>query len=194
MDSTNSISIDPVGNVTSSESGTSLGNLSLHSNPESESTSADLEESESQPILLDSDNQAAPNSKSDSNSSQPATQSTASAQAQAQSDHSDSFPTSKAGKLAQDSLSPQIQGLVLYDLTNKPNSNLLFSPHTLKTILDLKLLGIGYERQRLTFTQIRGELSSKVADNVTVPTLELSDGTNIIESWAIAEVSMIEDE
>ena len=85
------------------------------------------------------------------------------------------------------SLTSAVDGLVLFDLTNKPGGTVCFSPHTIKTILDLKLLNVGYERQRLSFVQIRSELADKVAENVTVPTLELSDGTHIIESWAIAE-------
>lgn len=133
-------------------------------------------------------------------SQQPETQTSAEAQAEAQqvqskaaaasaSNSNSSSSTNPTSTLATTSLSSSIEGLVLYDLTTKKGSNQCFSPHTLKTILDLKLLGIGYERQRLTFAQIRGELSRKVANNVTVPCLELSDGTNIIESWNIAEVS-----
>ncbi|KAN0065600.1 hypothetical protein ACQY0O_000723 [Thecaphora frezii] len=85
------------------------------------------------------------------------------------------------------SLTSNSEGLVLFDLTNKPGGTLLFSPHTVKTILDLKLLGVGYERQRLSFVQIRTQLAEKIADNVTVPALELADGSHIMESWAIAE-------
>lgn len=85
------------------------------------------------------------------------------------------------------SLTTGIEGLVLFDLTNKPNGHVSFSPHTIKTILDLKLLNIGYERQKLSFVQIRNDLASRVTENVTVPVLELSDGSHIVDSWNIAE-------
>jgi hypothetical protein len=69
-------------------------------------------------------------------------------------------------------LSSQTDGLVLYDLTTHRTSSgtpqKAFSPHTLKTILDLKLLGIGYERKRMTFTQIRGELAERLGENVSL--------------------------
>ncbi|PWN46804.1 hypothetical protein IE53DRAFT_302251, partial [Violaceomyces palustris] len=84
-------------------------------------------------------------------------------------------------------LNSAMEGLVLYDLTDKVSGKALFSPHTIKTILDLKLLNIGYDRQRLSFVEIRTELASKVAENVTVPTLELGDGSHLSDSWAIAE-------
>lgn len=86
-------------------------------------------------------------------------------------------------------LSSGVEGLILFDLTNEPGGTTAFSPHCTKTVLDLKLLGVGYERQRLSFVQIRTDLAARVAENVTVPTLELSDGTHLTESWAIAEVS-----
>jgi glutathione S-transferase len=57
----------------------------------------------------------------------------------------------------------------------------------MKTILDLKLLDIGYDRQRLTFSEIRTKLSARVVDNVTVPTLELSNGSHLIDSWVISQ-------
>lgn len=57
----------------------------------------------------------------------------------------------------------------------------------MKTILDLKLLDIGYDRQRLTFTEVRSKLSSRVSENVTVPTLELSNGSHLTDSWIISQ-------
>ncbi|PWY99594.1 hypothetical protein BCV70DRAFT_200526 [Testicularia cyperi] len=92
-----------------------------------------------------------------------------------------------ASRLDETSLSSATDGLVLFDLTNCPGGKLCFSPHTIKTILDLKLLGIGYDRQRLTFIQIRNDLASRVAENVTVPAIELADGSHIVDSWDIAE-------
>ncbi|EPQ27378.1 uncharacterized protein PFL1_04917 [Pseudozyma flocculosa PF-1] len=92
-----------------------------------------------------------------------------------------------AGPHPERSLNGASDNLVLFDLTTRPEATLTFSPHTIKTILDLKLLGVGYERNRLTFTQIRGQLAQRIAENVTVPALELADGTHIMESWAIAE-------
>lgn len=57
----------------------------------------------------------------------------------------------------------------------------------IKTVLDLKLLGIGCDRQRLTFSEVRSTLSAKVGNpSVTVPTLELADGTHLTDSWTIA--------
>lgn len=85
------------------------------------------------------------------------------------------------------SLSAGTEGLVLYDLTSAAPYNKEFSPHCVKTLMDLKLLDIGYDRQRLTFTQIRTELAKRIGDNAaTVPTLELSDGTHLQDSWLIA--------
>lgn len=96
-------------------------------------------------------------------------------------------PTQHATRADSTSLSTFSSGLVLFDLTDKPNGKACFSPHTIKTILDLKLLNVGYERQRLTFIQIRNDLAERIADNVTVPALELSDGSHIVDSWSIAE-------
>ncbi|EST05266.1 Glutathione S-transferase, N-terminal [Kalmanozyma brasiliensis GHG001] len=84
-------------------------------------------------------------------------------------------------------LSTSSSGLVLFDLTDRLGGTRCFSPHTVKTLLDLKLLNVGYERQRLTFVQVRNELADKIGDNVTVPALELSDGSHIVDSWNIAE-------
>ncbi|CAD6897151.1 unnamed protein product [Tilletia caries] len=56
-----------------------------------------------------------------------------------------------------------------------------------KTVVDLKLLGIKYTRERLTFLQVRNELAKKVAEDVTVPTLELPDGSYVRDSWKIAQ-------
>ncbi|PWN32975.1 uncharacterized protein FA14DRAFT_107340, partial [Meira miltonrushii] len=85
------------------------------------------------------------------------------------------------------SLSAGTGGLVLYDLTSSAPHNKEFSPHCVKTLMDLKLLDVGYDRQRLTFTQVRTDLAKRVGDNAaTVPTLELSDGTHLQDSWLIA--------
>lgn len=56
----------------------------------------------------------------------------------------------------------------------------------IKTVLALRLLDVGYDRQRRTFHQIRTELAQRVSDRVTVPTLELSNGSHLTDSWAIA--------
>lgn len=97
-------------------------------------------------------------------------------------------PTSSSSQEAdKHALTPSSTGLVLFDLTSKPGGTACFSPHTVKTLLDLKLLNVGYERQRLTFIQIRNDLASRIADNVTVPALELSDGSHVVDSWNIAE-------
>jgi len=96
-------------------------------------------------------------------------------------------PASRTTEADSTSLGTTSSGLVLFDLTDKPSGKACFSPHTVKTLLDLKLLNIGYERQRLSFIQIRNELASRIADNVTVPALELSDGSHIVDSWNIAE-------
>ena len=96
-------------------------------------------------------------------------------------------PAQHASRADSTSLSTSASGLVLFDLTNKPGGTACFSPHTIKTILDLKLLNVGFERQRLTFIQVRNELAERIADNVTVPALELSDGSHIVDSWNIAE-------
>ncbi|KDN47729.1 hypothetical protein K437DRAFT_273587 [Tilletiaria anomala UBC 951] len=66
-------------------------------------------------------------------------------------------------------------GLILFDLSVSKGSNKHFSPHTTNSVLDLKLLNARYERQGLTFVQIRKGSAHKVAKNFTVPTLELSD-------------------
>lgn len=87
------------------------------------------------------------------------------------------------------SLSASTDGLVLFDLTNKIGGTLAFSPHCMKSIIDLKLLGVGYERQRLSFVQVRRDLEERIGQGVTVPSLELSDGSHLTDSWKIAEVS-----
>lgn len=96
-------------------------------------------------------------------------------------------PTTHVSRADSTCLGTSPSGLVLFDLTNKPGGKACFSPHTVKTILDLKLLNVGYERQRLTFIQIRNDLADRIADNVTVPALELSDGSHLVDSWNIAE-------
>ncbi|TKY85468.1 hypothetical protein EX895_005630 [Sporisorium graminicola] len=96
-------------------------------------------------------------------------------------------PAPRTSRADSASLSTSSSGLVLFDLTNKPGGTACFSAHTIKTLLDLKLLNVGYERQRLTFIQVRNELAERIADNVTVPALELSDGSHIVDSWNIAE-------
>ncbi|SPO24505.1 uncharacterized protein UTRI_03774 [Ustilago trichophora] len=96
-------------------------------------------------------------------------------------------PAQHASRADSTSLSTSSSGMVLFDLTDKPGGTACFSPHTVKTILDFKLLNVGYERQRLTFIQIRNELAERIADNVTVPAIELSDGSHIVDSWNIAE-------
>ncbi|CDU26301.1 uncharacterized protein SPSC_06495 [Sporisorium scitamineum] len=98
-----------------------------------------------------------------------------------------SEPAQHASRADSTTLSTSSSGLVLFDLTDKPGGTACFSPHTIKTLLDLKLLNVGYERQRLTFLQIRNHLAERIADNVTVPALELSDGSHIVDSWNIAE-------
>lgn len=84
-----------------------------------------------------------------------------------------------------------LDGLILFDLTSKPGAHDAFSPHCIKTIVDLRILGVqGFERSRLTFTQIREDLAEKIGHpGVTVPTLELADGSHLTDSWKISEVS-----
>ncbi|PWN28902.1 hypothetical protein BDZ90DRAFT_218315 [Jaminaea rosea] len=84
-------------------------------------------------------------------------------------------------------LSSDLNGLILFDLTNQPGSTLAFSPHCIKTVVDLAILNIGYERQRLTFHQVRTDLEARTQPGVTVPSVEMSDGTHLVDSWAIAE-------
>ncbi|KAK0561267.1 hypothetical protein OC861_005889 [Tilletia horrida] len=52
--------------------------------------------------------------------------------------------------------------LVLYDLTNEPGGTREFSPHCMKTIIDLKIIGVPYTRERLSFIQIRNDLATKL--------------------------------
>jgi glutathione S-transferase len=85
------------------------------------------------------------------------------------------------------SLGRETEGLVLFDLTTKEGARAAFSPHCMKTILDLKLLGIGYDRQRVTFTEVRNSLEKRVGENVTVPTLELANGSHLTDSWIISQ-------
>jgi len=102
-----------------------------------------------------------------------------------------------------------MEGLVLFDLTNKEGGTLTFSPHCIKSILDFKILGItessssspqqqgegktmNYERKRLSFVEVRTHLEEKLGRaGVTVPTVELNDGSNLSDSWSIAEVSLV---
>lgn len=81
------------------------------------------------------------------------------------------------------------EGLVLYDLTNTCEGPRFreFSPHCVKTLMALRLLSIGFERQRMTFNDIRTRLTRIIGDeHVTVPTLELADGRHLTDSWTIA--------
>ncbi|CAO1631976.1 unnamed protein product [Parajaminaea phylloscopi] len=82
-----------------------------------------------------------------------------------------------------------MEGFILFELTSQPGAQKVFSAPCMRTIVDLHILGAtGYERSRLTFSQIRGELAAKTGDpSVTVPTLELGDGSHLTESWRIAE-------
>ena len=50
-------------------------------------------------------------------------------------------PAQHASRADSTSLSTSASGLVLFDLTNKPGGTACFSPHTIKTILDLKQIG-----------------------------------------------------
>lgn len=86
-----------------------------------------------------------------------------------------------------------VEGLVLFDLTAQPGSKSTFSPHCIKTVVDLRILAVtGYERARLSFAQIRNDLENKIGHpGVTVPTLELGDGSHLTDSWTIAEVSQV---
>lgn len=85
-------------------------------------------------------------------------------------------------------LSPSSEGLILFDLTNKSGGTLEFSPHCIKSIIDLKILNVGYERQRLSFVEVRTQLETRITEGVTVPSLELNDGGHLTDSWQIAEV------
>ncbi|KAL9936906.1 hypothetical protein V8E36_004141 [Tilletia maclaganii] len=76
--------------------------------------------------------------------------------------------------------------LVLYDLTTKRGGRVEFSPHCVKALVDFKILGVKYEPRRLSFVQVRTELAKKVKEDVTVPTLELKDGTHVVDSFEIA--------
>ncbi|CAO1627004.1 unnamed protein product [Sympodiomycopsis kandeliae] len=95
-------------------------------------------------------------------------------------------PGLMSAKTAQ-SLSPSTDGLILFDLTNQSGGNLTFSPHCLKSIIDLKILNVGYERQRLSFVEVRSHLERRISEGVTVPSVELSDGSHLTDSWKIAE-------
>ncbi|KAE8244254.1 hypothetical protein A4X13_0g6727 [Tilletia indica] len=82
----------------------------------------------------------------------------------------------------------QDDALVFYDLTNKRGGHLSFSPHCVKTVVDLKLLGITkHTHERLTFVQVRNDLAKNVCDDVTVPTLKIPDGSCVVDSFKIAE-------
>lgn len=89
------------------------------------------------------------------------------------------------------SLSSSSDGLILFDLTNENGGSLEFSPHCTKSIIDLKILNVGYERHRLSFVQVRSELESRITEGVTVPSVELSDGSHLTDSWKIAEVCIL---
>lgn len=93
------------------------------------------------------------------------------------------------GRTTARALSTSSDGLILFDLTNESGGRLEFSPHCVKSIVDLKLLNIGYERQRLSFVEVRSHLEKRIMQGVTVPSVELSDGSHLTDSWKIAEVS-----
>lgn len=98
-------------------------------------------------------------------------------------------PTSNSSAAAalSTALSPSLEGLILFDLTTAPGASVAFSPHCMKTVVDLAILHVGYERRRLSFHQVRGELEDLVHPGVTVPTVEVGSGEYLTDSWAIAE-------
>ncbi|KAL1409431.1 hypothetical protein Q8F55_003414 [Vanrija albida] len=76
---------------------------------------------------------------------------------------------------------------VLYGLTGKKGSTVNGGPHTLKTKVDLAILGVPYTDVPQTFPQIRGELAEASGNpKVTVPTLKAGD-EYVTDSWVIAE-------
>ncbi len=80
------------------------------------------------------------------------------------------------------------QVIKLYDLAPSPTSTRYYSPTTWKTRMGLLHKGVKFETIPINFLDLRGELAARSGEpNITVPALELPDGTFIYDSFRIAE-------
>jgi len=80
------------------------------------------------------------------------------------------------------------QVIKLYDLAPSPTSTRYYSPTTWKTRLGLLHKNVKFETIPINFLDLRGELVTRSGQpNITVPALELPDGTFIYDSFRIAE-------
>ncbi|CAF1093263.1 unnamed protein product [Adineta ricciae] len=80
------------------------------------------------------------------------------------------------------------QKIKLYDLVASPKSTCYFSPTAWKTRLGLLHKNVQFETIPTTFLQLRGELAQRSGcPDITIPAIELLDGTFIYDSFRIAE-------
>ena len=72
------------------------------------------------------------------------------------------------------------QTIKLYDLAPSITSTRYYSPTTWKTRMGLLHKGVKFETIPINFLNLRGELATRSSEpNITVPALELPDGTFI---------------
>ena len=80
------------------------------------------------------------------------------------------------------------QAIKLYELAPSPTSTRYYSPTTWKTRMGLLHKGVKFETVPINFLDLRGELATRSGQpNITIPALELPDGTFIHDSFHIAE-------
>lgn len=76
----------------------------------------------------------------------------------------------------------------LYDLAPTPTSTRYYSPTAWKTRLGLLHKNVTFETVPVNFLDVRGELARRSAHpDITIPAIELPDGTFIYDSYRIAE-------
>ncbi|CAF2059260.1 unnamed protein product [Rotaria magnacalcarata] len=80
------------------------------------------------------------------------------------------------------------QVIKLYELAPSPTSTRYYSPTTWKTRMGLLHKNVGFETVPINFLDLRGDLAIRSGQtNITVPAIELPDGTFIYDSFRIAE-------
>ena len=80
------------------------------------------------------------------------------------------------------------QVIKLYDLAPTATSSRYYSPTAWKTRMGLLHKGVAFETVPINFLDLHGELANRAKDpNITIPAIELPDGTFIYDSFRIAE-------
>ncbi|ORY74329.1 glutathione S-transferase [Leucosporidium creatinivorum] len=76
--------------------------------------------------------------------------------------------------------------IIFYDLVTRPGGP-YWSPNTWKTRLSLLHKGVEFETREVTFTELRALAPRWGVKRAIAPSIELTDGTIISDSWKIAE-------